>query len=319
MKRVAALALAALASLAAHSSRAEPQPGAARPAPEPEELRVVVARRARELTGTPVRIAELRYELIGSRFVGAGIEAGPIGNPYVKLPNLVVELALLAGGGGRTIASVEATGPRVSIPGEWLGRALRKGRAHGALTVRSVKIRGGRITIRLGAGRAPFVLEGVDLSLSDLVIPAGAAGDPFRASGSVKLVVKRATLGDLALSRLVAQGKLSGDTLSLELQLAGLGGNARLAGKLALGAELGPLELKGSTELRPAGAAGPRVWGPLSLKGKSLEAILLEGKLRSEPQLEPRRGKAELPPLLRMRVKVGKRELRGTLTDWQLR
>lgn len=317
MKRFAALALAALASLAAPSSRAEPQPGP-KPSAEPEELRVVIARRARELTGTPVRIAELRYELIGSRFVGAGIEAGPVGNPYVKLPNLVVELALLAGG-GRTIASVEASGPRVSIPGEWLGRALRKGRAHGALTVRSVKLRGGRITIRLGGGRAPVVLDGVDLSLNDLVIPAGAAGDPFRASGSVKLVVKRATLGELALHRLVAQGKLSGDTLALELQLAGLGGNVRLAGKLALGAELGPLELKGSTELRPAGAAGPRVWGPLTLKGKTLEAILLEGKLRSERELEPRRGKAELPPLLRMRVKVGKRELRGTLTDWQLR
>jgi hypothetical protein len=317
VKRFAALALAALASLAAPSSRAEPQPGP-KPSAEPEELRVVIARRARELTGTPVRIAELRYELIGSRFVGAGIEAGPVGNPYVKLPNLVVELALLAGG-GRTIASVEASGPRVSIPGEWLGRALRKGRAHGALTVRSVKLRGGRITIRLGGGRAPVVLDGVDLSLNDLVIPAGAAGDPFRASGSVKLVVKRATLGELALHRLVAQGKLSGDTLALELQLAGLGGNVRLAGKLALGAELGPLELKGSTELRPAGAAGPRVWGPLTLKGKTLEAILLEGKLRSERELEPRRGKAELPPLLRMRVKVGKRELRGTLTDWQLR
>ncbi len=309
-----AFALAALLALAPALSLADPPQPA-----EPEELRVVVARRARELTGTEVRIGELRYELIGSRFVGAKIEAGPKASPYLRLPSLIVELALLSGG-GRTITSIEADGARASIPGEWLGRALRRGRAHGALVVKSVKVRNGRLAIRLGAGRAPILLEGVELALSELTIPGGAAGDPLRASAKLKLTVNRVTVGKLELRSLALSGKLDGETLSLELKAGGLGGSVRLAGKVGLGKEqLGPVELKGQAEVRPAGAGGARVWGPLRLKGASLESLSLDGKLRSDRELEASRGRGEVPSLLQMRVKVGRRELRGTLSDWQLR
>jgi len=308
-----ALALAALPALALLASPAVADP----PGPEPEELRVVVARRAPALTGTPVRIGELRYELIGSRFVGARIAAGPRGHPYLKLPSLIVELALLSGG-GRTIASIEADGAQASIPGEWLGRALPR-RARGALTVKSVKVCGARLTIRLGEGRRPVLLEGVELAITDLAISAGSANDPLRATGKLKLSVRRATLGVLELQRIAVQGKLEGDKLSVEVKVAGMGGKATLAGVVGLGERLGPIDLKGQVEVRPGGAAGPRVWGPLSLKGKSAEALSLEGKLRSAGELEARKGREELPPLLRMRLKVGKRELRGTLADWQLR
>jgi hypothetical protein len=320
--KAGALALGALFAIASPWSRAESRPRVEAKPAEPEELRVVVARRARQLTGAEVRIGELRYELIGSRFVGSQIEAGPRGKPVLKLPNLIVELALLGGGAGRTIASIEASGSRISIPAEWLGRGIRTLSGHGAVTVRKVTLRGGRLTVRPGAGGgrgSAVILDGVDLDLADLVIPAAAAGDPFRASGSLKLSVKNATLGGLALRKLTVQGKLEGDRLTVELKLGGLGGSIRLAGKVGIGARLGPFDLKGHAAVRPAGAAGARVWGPLVLTGKSIEALSLEGKLRSTPQLEAQRGSGSAPPLLRMRVKVGKRELRGTPADWQLR
>jgi hypothetical protein len=286
----------------------------------------VVARRVRALAGVEVRIGDLRYEILSSRFVGRDIEAGPRASPYLRLPSLTVELALLSGLDGRTVNSIEASGARIAIASGWLGRKLRQ-RAHRALNVRAARLTRARIALACDGGQQ-IVLDGVDLVVSDLVLPPAEEGAPLRASGALRLKVQRVLIGSLVLEGASAEGKRAGDRLELKLRARGLGGKILLAGKVGLGSRIGPLELKGSADLKPAGADGPRVWGAVSLRGKSPSAVVLEGKLRSSAPLAARvggrasgasGGKLEGPSLLQLRVRVGRRELRGTLDDWRLR
>ena len=312
LRRVVAT-LGGLLALAASSTHAQ-QPKQPRPAP-PEELRVSVARRLRQLTGLEARVGELRYEILSSRFVGSELELGPRREPLLRIGDLTVELSLLSGGELMKIQRVEASEVRARLPAVWLEQAISP-RPHRAARVRSAHASG---EVVLGADAGTASLVGVDVGVRDLDLPAAGGEDLFRASGLLSLRVAKVSLGGLVLQRVRLEGKLQGDKLVVDrLEAEVLGGKLQLRGRLGLaGRRPGPVELKGTLAVT-LGEGGSTLQGKVHLSGRNLTALRLEGKL-SGASPERQSGSLEPAPAVQLRLQLGKRELRGTAAAWQIR
>lgn len=274
----------------------------------------MVARRVRQLAGVEARIGALRYELLSSRFVGSDIEVGPGRQPLLRIGDLTLELSLLSAGGVLKVQRLEATGLQARLPGAWLARAIAL-RPHRAALVRSGTVTG---EVHLVGDAGTAVLSGVEIGVRDLELPEAAEGDRFHAGGQVTLRARRLTLGRLTLERLLLEGRFRDSRLVIErVQAEVLGGKLDLHGRLGLtGARPGPLELRGALTLRP-GDGAPLV-GKIRLSGRTLAALKLEGSLRG-PSPAPASGGLVPAPNVRVLLRLGRRQLQGTASSWQVR
>jgi hypothetical protein len=323
----ARLALAAVGVLAvaapAHGQAPEAKnPGSKKDAPRkkpPEDLGKLFARRIERATGVKVRIRKLVYEVFTSTFVGRGIEAGPAGRPLLAIPELKVELVLLAKGPGTTVAMIDAHKPRIALHARWARRPYRFPNPTPA-TVRVARIRKGRVTIHVDGGT--IALSGVDATIRNLRVPAFKAGEAPALRGEIRLGASEVKVGSLALAGLRLEGQLAHKELRVRRLRLGLpGGEVTLSGTVGLGGGKtgpGPVTLSGPFKVALRDGKGPALQGTLRLTGKSLSRLTLAGQL-GPPAALPRRGGLEGAPPLDLRMKAGKRRVRGTLRRWRVR
>lgn len=318
MRRALTICSLLLAAAAPARGQVRPAPDRA-PASKPEELRVVVARQIQQQTGIPVRIGALRYQIFSSSFVGREIEAGPRGRPLLRLPGLRVKLALLAGGHGVNLDSVEVKGAQLRVPASWLGRPLGRRNVQ-RISVRRVAV-GATLVELVGAGRA--WLKGVQLSVSGLVVPVVSARKPPRLRGRFTLRARSGQAWGVELSNVAVTGVLDGARIRITAASANLlGGQLRGKGTVSLGRRgLGKVDLKGQATLQLAPASrGPQHTGKVRLRGAGRGRMLLSGHLRGGPKLRPRRGGlGKGAPRVKLKLRLGRQRLRGTLSRWRLR
>lgn len=288
-----------------------------------EELKEVMARRIQRATGQPARIHNLVYQVFTSTFLGQGIEVGPRGRPIVRIPRLRVELVLFSKTKherGATFALVDVRGPVVTIPASWIERPYR--RAMRQATVRLATVKDGRLTIRLKGGSV-VVLSGINLRLSGLRVPATPAGKAPHLAGKVSLKVAGLSLPGLTLSNLFIDGELAGGSLKITRLTCDLpGGAANLAGTIGLGGArgFGPVALAGTIKARPFGEAGPQIEGQVKLEGRLADKLTLSGQLATPGYKGrlPRRGGTKKAPPMSLKMRLGKRRLRGSWRRWLL-
>jgi hypothetical protein len=318
-----ALALAVLwAAGPAHSQAPKDKNGDAAKKPpkkQPEELRKLVARRIERATGVKVRIRKLVYELFTSAFVGKGIEAGPPGRPHLVIPDLRVELVLLAKGPGTTIALVDVRRPRINLRGGWARRLYRFAN-HRQATVRAARIRKGRVT--LNADDFAVKLSGVNVTIRNLHVPTFKPGAAPALRGTLELDARKVRVGKLELDGLRLEAKLAKKQLEVERLRLGLpGGEVTLTGTIGFGGGKtgpGPVALSGPFKVALRDGKGPALEGTIRLTGRSLNRLRLAGKLGPTASL-PRRGGLEGAPPLNLRMQSGRRRVRGTLRRWRVR
>jgi len=303
----------------ARSAAAQPSGAGATGLPAPGELRQRIAKQVRALVGEETRIGDLRYEVLSSRFVAVDVELGPIKRPRLRVDRLVVELALLGAATGRPVQRIEAEGVRASIPAAWLDPPLVQ-RAHPPLEVRSIRLRDGEIAIRAERGEAAL-LSGTSLTLTGLRLPAAEDKQAVRVMGKASAAVERVALGSLVLEDLTLNAKLDGARVVISgLAAKCLGGSFRLGGTVLLDRQrIGRVSLTGKADLAPWGEGGPRLTGTLTLKGKRPNALSLAGQFQASSAPAVQRGSLTPAPPIRLRLRVGRRMLRGTAADWQLR
>jgi len=280
-----------------------------------EELGTLIARRIQRATGVKVRIRKLVYELFTSTFVGERIAVGPAGRPYVVIPDLKVELSLLAKGPGATVALVEVRKPRLRARAAWLKRIYRFP-VHRQTTVRVGRLVGGHATIEVDGGQ--IVLDGLALTVEGLNVPVTRAGTPPAVTGDVSLRAAHVRIGALALKDLALDGTLTGKALEVKRLSLGLpGGAATLAGSVGFGGKRGPGPVDLSGSFKAAIDGGATLAGTIRISGKTLDNLVLGGKV--EGGKLPARGGLEGAPALDLRMRAGRRRLRGTLRGWRLR
>jgi hypothetical protein len=281
-----------------------------------EELKEVVARRIKRATGLRVRIHDLVYEVFTSSFVGKGIEVGPKGRPIVRIPDLRAKLVLFSSRPGTTLAKVRARGPSARVPSGWIERPYRY-TLYRSVSVRAVEISDAKVTVLLDR-RGRVELSGIQLKLLGLKVPKTKAGRAPAMSGAITLKIKRVSFAGLELSDLTLEGRLDGKALRVRRLVAGApGGRVSLKGSIGLGPArggLGPFDLSGA-------ASGPALKGTVKLAGPSLARLVLEGKLDLQRGKKvPRRGGTRgAPASLRLKLRLGKRTLGGTLRRWRVR
>ena len=313
--------VAALLGVAPYTAARSPKPppnkaGAQKPE---EELGTMMARRIQRAIGVKVRIRDLVYDLFTSTFVGKGIEVGPPKRPHLKLPHLKLKLVLLAGGPGATVALVEVRRPRATLQLRWIDRFYRFS-VHQPTTVRVGRLTGGRLTLGTGAGK--IQLRGLNVTVKNLKVPVSKVGVPPALTGTVKLEAGQIKVGSLELGRLVLSGKLDRSRLVVDRLTLGLpGGEVTLGGTIGFGDARngpGPFALIGPfTATLGEGATVAVLRGKLALKGPTMQKLTLSGKLDGKGL--PRRGGIKGVPALDLRLRVGKRSLRGTLRRWRIR
>ena len=291
---------------------------------EQEELKDLVARRIREVTGQPARIRNLVYQVFTSTFLGQRIEVGPRGRPLVSVRALKAEMVLFgktSSERGTTFALLEVDRPVARIPAAWAERPYRYPIRPASLRLATVS--DGQLTLTL-VGGGQVVLRGIQLRLSGLTIPATAAGSAPKISGAVSLKVKRLELPDLNLDGLELEGKLVQGNLEIARLRAGLpGGELLLAGSVGLGgaAGPGPVELSGTVKARPFGEEGALLEGKVKLVGQRADRLTLSGELTPPAGRVklPRRGGTKGAPPLALKMRLGQRRLSGSWSRWQLR
>ena len=285
--------------------------------PKPEELKQLVARRIQRQTGIPVRIADLIYNPFNSTFSGKKIEAGPRAAPLLSLAQIKLKIVLLPSRPGISVANIEARGLRLRIPASWLGRRSIELRSYRRVSLRRGNLSNARVQVWGGSKGALATLEGVQLSVSKVSVPALRKGRPIRLSGGIWLTAKRLVSDGLVLSGIALQGSLAGSRLQVK-QLAArlLGGPMLLSGHVGLPGEV---DLAGKVKLRPWGAAGPTLEGPVRLRGKSLDRLTLSGKLSASGPVLKQHGRGTGPLPVKLRVKLGRRWLKGRLSRWRIR
>lgn len=309
MRLVSAVAGLLLLLVAAPSQAQQPR----KQEPPAEDLPTSVARRLRQLTGLEARIGELRYELLSSRFVGSDLELGPRRVPLLRIGELVVELTWLSGGEVLKVQRVEAGKVRARLPAAWLERAISP-RPHRAARVRTAHA-SGEVELRADDGVASA--SGVSAEVRELELPAAGEDDPFRAKGQVTVRVAKLSLGTLVLQRVRLEGKLQHDRLAVDrLEAELLGGKLELRGRVGLGSRRpGPVELRGTLTIT---LDDKPLTGKVHLSGKNLSALRLEGKLGGQAPGRQAGALKPAPPVT-LKLQLGKRELRGTASAWELR
>jgi hypothetical protein len=280
-----------------------------------EELRDSVAARLRAATGTDARVRDVRYEMLSSTFVAKGVELGPRDAPFLRLPEITVELALLSSATVLTVANLRATGVRATIPAAWLEKPPR------FLQRRAVAIRSGKITraviVLTAAGGGKITLRDVTLTLDGIEL-APTSGEDVRLKGSLALTASRLEIAGRTLERIELRARLAGEQIKItRLSSSGPDVNILLSGSVGFKrGRLGTVELAGTVDATLSGST--RIKGKLSLRGQTPTALTLDVKAQSKGD-PPRSGAVEVAPLLKMRGRVGGRKLRGTLGGWQLR
>jgi hypothetical protein len=281
-----------------------------------EELRDAVVARLRAAVGTDVRIRDVRYEMLSSTFVAAGVEIGPRDAPYVRLPAITIELALLSSASALTVANLRASGARVAIPAAWIERPPR------FLGRRPVAIRSGKITRAMvtlaTAGGGKIILRDVALTLVGIEVVPPGGGKDVRLKGTLALTASRIEIAGCTLEQIELRVRLAGEQIKVtRLSAGGADATMLLAGNVGFkGGRIGAVELTGTVDA--ALSEGARISGKLSLKGPTPTTLTLDVKLQSQG-MPPRSGGVDAAPLLNLRGRIGARRLRGTLGGWQLR
>jgi hypothetical protein len=283
----------------------------------PEELRQLMARRASRLTGVPVRIGELNYNIFSSTFQGRRIEVGPRGRPLLRLPRLTLKLDLLSSIDGLSVPRIEAPGAAAALPDGWISRSLSL-RTQRGVSVALLRSTGARLKIA-GPRGTTLTLRDVTLVLRRLRAPRLRPGRTPSLRGQLSLRAGGGSVGGLPISRLVLEGRLAGRQLRItRLALRLLGGSLTLAGTLSLrGLGPGKLRLSGVAEIPVPGSRG-KLKGRVRLSGPSPAALTLSGRLRG-PSPARRRGTLEGNARVRLRVVLGRRRLSGTSNRWRIR
>ncbi len=290
-----------------------------------EELATVMARRISSHLGHPVRIKDLRYEILTSTFVGQQIAVGPKGDPLLKLGRVSVKPRFLSGGegGGQVIEQLQVSGVTARIRSAWLERPVPRKLGRGVRILKG-RILGDRITISTRGG-ASVILRNFKLTIADLNIPAGGKGQALALHGAVILEadsvdIEEITLKDVRIEGAFTKGKLKIAHLSGKIRMDPLKGSFSLKGALKLaGKRSGGLSLVGKADLRSDTADGPRLRGSVKLKGRSWGKVRMTVNLKSSGKIAPQSGSMKPAPRLQLRGKVGKRTLQGTLERWRLR
>jgi hypothetical protein len=288
------------------------------------ELKDLAAQRASAIIGLPVRIEDLRYNVLASRIVGEGIEAGPTDRPLLRLPELVVELSLLSASQGGAIGAIQASGARLALPSSWFTRPMVL-LPHRDIAVRVVRIHKGQLVVQFPSSKS-LAFEDIDATLEDLALPAAAAVKSLSIRGAFSLKATIHPLSTRPALTLGIKGRLVQDHLDIEeLRLAGNGIRISLHGTIGLRRKkLGPFALRGTANLSRDGAKDPWLRGVVKMAGPSLGSLVLEVDLKGEDPLTARRGSFLEVPLLRLKGKVGSRrsgakKISGTLESWILR
>lgn len=177
----------------------------------------------------------------------------------------------------------------------------------------------------IGPPRRPYVrLETVRIrfpgwrQLVGLGLPRGAAR-PHDLSLTLK--AQQGELAGIAFSHLTLRARYDGRRLQVkDLSVSMLGGTVKLVGSLRLRrGRLGALTFKGRAAVRPLAPEEPSLEGKITLGGPSLKRLTLSGRLRASSRLSRRQGKEPGAPRVRLRLRVGRRRLQGTLQRWRLK
>lgn len=304
-----------IASLLIACSLAAGSPALAQPQPKKqEELRHVVARRIRQATGVKVRIGGLTYNVFNSTFVGKKISAGPPNKPVLRLGGIKLKMELLADRPGTTVANLEATGMQARVGVKYLGRSLMS--THKMVTVRRGSISGPRVAV-VGPRGPQIVAKSVHLFVTNLVVPVIRRGSNPQLSGEVRLTVRSLEIGGQVLTGLALTGKLKGASVVIKkATVTFMNGPVIISGRIGLD---GAVDLIADVTLLPWGARGPTIEGKVRIKGVHPQRLTLSGNLKTGKKLKRRRGRARSAPSIKLRVRVGRSRLGGTLKRWRIR
>jgi len=177
----------------------------------------------------------------------------------------------------------------------------------------------------LGPPRRPYVrLETVRIRFPGWrqLVGLGLPGTTARPHDlSLTLKAQQGELAGIAFSHLTLRAQYDGRRLQVkDLSVSMLGGTVKLVGSLRLRrGRLGALTFKGRAAVRPLAPAGPSLEGKITLGGPSLKRLTLSGRLKSTSRVGRSSGKSSGAPRVRLRLRVGRRRLQGTLQQWRLR
>lgn len=265
--------------------------------------------------GTEVRIKDIRYEILNSKFVCRDIEVGPKSKPLLRLPLLTLEMALLAAGQGTTVPSILAQGAQAHLPAATFERPFQY-RSHRPLAIRSLKITQGQLTIQAINGSS-IQLRNATLELTDLELRPDRSRLGAAIKGALAIKATGFQVGAIEFAELEVEGKFSGNKITVtRLLVDGMGGKTQLSGTIGFkNGRLGNLRLQGTTKLHPFAAEEPKVWGSVKLAGRTIGNLSLTGKLKSSASLplSISNSPAGLAPSLKINLKIGKKTLTGNL------
>lgn len=188
----------------------------------------------------------------------------------------------------------------------WRIEALQFNPFTGAFTGRGV---------RAGPAKRPL------LRVARFSLKIGLLG---QARGKVEAAASGVAAGGLEVAEASLAGALSGAGLRIQrMRASGPGGEASGAGKIALAdGRVGAVALAGEAVLRPSGEPdGPALEGKWRLRGKGLKRLMLSGRLSGDAVLPRGKGSLGAPAGVRVRIKVklGKRRVTGSLRRWRVR
>jgi hypothetical protein len=281
-------------------------------------LKDVIAERVSMALHLPVRIGELRFEMLASRFVGRDIEAGQRGVTFISVPNLVVGVSLLASSESLTLTHIAVDDAELDLPARWLEHPLEPQRVR-PLTIGQAQLKLKHLGVRCeDNGQLSF--EDLTVTLKGVTLLAPVKGKPLPLRGVFSFAAKSLTIADVALTDIAGQGTIKDGALLLSRFVArGLGGQVTLRGRIGLsGNRLGPVSFKGQVDLHPEEMPGSRLWGTLKLTGRSLTSLAVAVVLQARGAKLPQKGAAARAPALPLKGTVGGKTLKGTLADWRL-
>ncbi|MCB9556837.1 MAG: hypothetical protein H6707_12090 [Deltaproteobacteria bacterium] len=279
------------------------------------------------LEGLPVTLKQLRFDLLGRRFIGRGLQ---IGVPGAKGLRVVVEQFSAKLGFGYTAERLELSGVSARVPRsvaeKWLGK-VRRGSQLAALKVGGLRI--AATLLELNDRRRGKLLRFTDseITIDDLTSGGGTAKGAAL-SGRWRISAKHLGVVGALFEHVVLNGSLR-DGLVLvfapsRLRLAQMPAWCRSAsGRSGVSISLtagefrplvGQLALDGTLSLPRA----EQLLGRFSIKGR-LTRLRLTGQVDGDVQLSVGRGGLQRAWPLSLDLRLGKRRLVGTSRRWRLR